>query len=257
MTSEPTPVHADHQRVAWKCQAEPGTEFRVEVYSNWQSAGAIARRIGSAHIGFYRPAGAYEASAHPCQYGTAVWARYVAGLGLEPLPTTMTVRVPDYGRQAGYEGVRIAEVEISARCQVCGGPRGEARPDTFVRDGAPLVRDAWMNSCGHADDYAAVLEEARQRAGLPRLLRREPEGRELKGVEGGEFAAAVDLIAEALTAAPHTRAKTAARFLEDQGHPVAAAAIRAFVAANVTGGQTSARGAALYLNRLDTEGGTK
>ena len=163
----------------------------------------------------------------------------------------MTVRVPDYGTQRGYEGVRVVTVEISARCQMCGGPRGEAKPDPFVCDGEHLVRDAWTNGCGHGDDYAVVLEEARQRADRPRRVK--PRDGEIEAVEGGRFAEAVALIAAAREENPWFSAQRAITLLNDHGQHEAAAEVRTFVMTNAGGHSTSANSAALYLVHLDAE----
>ncbi|MGW2951607.1 hypothetical protein [Streptomyces eurythermus] len=256
MSDRQNRVYVDHQRIAWKCQLEPGTEVLVDIYPTRQAAEAVARGVRSGKFRAYRPAGAYESGAHPAQYGTAVWARFIEGQDVEPLPETMTVRVPDYGRQTGYEGVRVVTVEISTRCQTCGGPRGEAKPDTFVRDGERLVRDAWENLCGHPDDYAVVLQEAQYRAAHPRRHKGEARGGELRGVEGGRYAAAVDLIACALATNPWFSAQMAIALLNDNGQHEAAATVRQFTLTNVAGPSTSGKSAALYLAYLDAEART-
>ncbi|WP_143668090.1 hypothetical protein [Streptomyces carpinensis] len=216
------------------------------------TAGNVARLIGDGTIVVYRPRGSFEAYAARHESGTAVWTRYVAGLDVEPMPDRLTVRVPDYGPQRGYEGVRIATVEISSRCSRCGGPRGPVRAHSFVRDGARLICDRWTNACGHVEEYSAVLAEARQlaaSAGPGGRNRRKPP---IAGVDGGRYKAAVDLIAEYLREVPHWRALSASNVVERAGHAEAARVIRRFVQASPTGHSTSARGAALYLNDLDT-----
>ncbi|MYR58862.1 hypothetical protein GTY54_22350 [Streptomyces sp. SID625] len=253
MIPQPNAAYADHQAIAWKCQLEPGKEVLVDVYGTRQAAEAVARGVRSGKFRAYRPAGAYDAVACPAQYGTAVWARYVDGLDAEPVPETMTVRVPDYCTQPGYEGVTVVTVEISARCRACGGPRGKGRPDTFVRDGKRLVRDAWDNACGHHDSYTAVLHEARHRVEHPRKHKGELRGGELKGVEGGKYAAAVDLIASALEVNPWFSAQKAIALLNDNGEHQAAATVRDFAMSNVAGPSTSGKSAALFLVHLDTE----
>ncbi|MFI9417993.1 hypothetical protein [Streptomyces werraensis] len=239
----------DHQALARRMQLLPGVEHLVHVYNSKESGEAGARRIRKATNPAYQPAGTYEAHAHPHENGTAVWARYVAGVDVAPLPTVMTVRVAEC---IGDGDVRVAAVEISARCQVCGGPRGEVFPYRFRRDGAAdLVCDVWGNPCGHVDYDEAVLAEVRRREA--RRPKDRPSPPEIKGVEGGRYAGAVDAIAEALRAAPWTRAKTAALFLEELGHGEAAEVVRAFVRDYPTGGMASARAAALYLISKDEE----
>ena len=237
----------DHQALARKMQLLPGVEHLVHVYNSKESGEAGARRIRNATNPSYLPAGAYEAHAHPHENGTAVWARYVAGVDVAPLPTVMTVRVADCTEGGD---AKVAAVEISARCQVCGGPRGEVLPYRVRQDGAAdLVCDVWANPCGHVDYDEAVWAEVRRREA------RRPKGRpsppEIKGVEGGRYAGAVDAIAEALRTAPWTRAKTAALFLDEQGHTDAAEVVRGFVREYPTGAQASARSAALYLIAQD------
>lgn len=241
----------DHQALARRMQLLPGVEHLVHVYNSKESGEAGARRIRNATNPAYLPTGTYEAHAHPHENGTAVWARYVGDLNVPPLPTVMTVRVPRYCVQDDSVGLRTATVEISARCQLCGGPRGEVREHRVTQGGADLICDVWGNPCGHVDYDEAVLEEVRRREA------RRPKGRpsppEIKGVEGGRYAGAVDAIAEALRTAPWTRAKTAALFLEEQGHAEAAEVVRAFVHDYPTGGMASARAAALYLISKDEE----
>ncbi|GGQ49498.1 hypothetical protein GCM10010250_21260 [Streptomyces althioticus] len=244
--------YIDHAALGRKMAALPGVEVLVHVYSSLENGQAGARRIRAGNNPAYQPAGAFEAHAHRHQDGTAVWARYVGDLDLPPLATTMTVRVHELCAQDGVIGVRVATVEISARCQVCGGPRGEVREYRTTRDGEELVSDVWGNPCGHVDFDEAVLEEARRRQARYRP-KAKPVPPELRGVEGGRYRAAVDAIAEALQTAPWTRANTAARFLEEQGQTEAADAVRAFVREYPTGGQASARAAALYLIAQDEE----
>ncbi|MFI2434746.1 hypothetical protein [Streptomyces sp. NPDC018693] len=241
---------ADHFAAAYRCQEQPGTEILVNVYRNKQGADAVARGINGGKYPAYRPVGSFQASAHPHEQGWAVWARCTDGLALEPLPQTRIVRVPDYGRQAGYEGVRIAEVEISARCQTCGGPRGEARPDTFVRDGVRLVRDAWTNPCGHKDDYRSVLREARR--GTQAHRHGEPRGGEIQPVDGGHYTKAVTLLAGWLAENPWLSAQRAIERLNDHREYDAAHTVREFAMTSLSGSNTSAKSAALYLVHLDT-----
>lgn len=248
----------DRQAAAWAVEFAAGTEIRVAIYATAASAGAVARGITSGRIRAYRPAGAFEAAAHVAEEGVTVWARFTGGADLAPLPTSMTVRVPDYGTQAGYEGVRVVTVEISSRCRVCGGPRGPVRTDPFVCDGVRLERDAWTNTCGHIDDYAAVLKEAARRANPPRPR---PLGCELEGVEGGRFCKAVELIVEQLITAPWLSAVRVVEVLDQAGEHAAADAVRVLTAGAPNGGATSAKSAALYLIHHDeqdqAEGGTK
>ena len=56
-----------------------------------------------------------------------------------------------------HEGFRIATYEISDRCPVCGGPRGETFR-TLSYDGWKLTDG--VNPCGHVDRYEAVRVEA-------------------------------------------------------------------------------------------------
>jgi len=238
---------ADHQAAAWKCQLTPGAEVLVAVYPDVKSGKGVARGIALGQMPAYRPPGSYEAGAYMHPDGTAVWARYATGLELEPLPQTLTVRLP----RKDHEGV--VTVEISARCQKCGGPRGPLREQTFVHDGVRHVRDAWTNACGHRDDCRTVLAEAARRVEqVPKPIRSEPRGSEIKAVVGGRYEKAVGLITDALKADLWTRAGSATQLLEEHGEQDAADAVRTFIAENTTGGCASARGAALYLVYLDT-----
>ncbi|PWI16070.1 hypothetical protein DI272_19265 [Streptomyces sp. Act143] len=244
---------ADHRAIAFKLESQRGTEFLVHVYPSSQSGQAVARGICTGKYPSYQPAGAFQAIASQHDDGTAVWARYVDGLDLPPIAREMTVRVPDYGTQPGYEGVRLVEVTISARCPRCGGPRGAVRKDHFVRDGARMVRDAWHNGCGHQDDYQAVLAEAARRAKqVTKTAEPQPRGGEIEPVQGGRYEKAVRLIVEALKAAPWARVRVAARLLEENGEREAADAVRQFIGASATRNNTSARAVARYLVHLDS-----
>ncbi|MFF0092790.1 hypothetical protein ACFYSF_22895 [Streptomyces canus] len=248
--SELNKTHADHQAAAWKLEAQPGIETLVHVYAGRQGADSVARGIRTGRIPAYRPAGDFDAIAAMHEDGTAVWARYVKDLELPPLTTEMTVRVPNYGGQTGQEGVHVVEVEISARCQSCGGPRGPVRDDFLVRDGVRHVRDAWDNPCGHKDDYRAVFAEAGQ---LRRLKDRQSKRHvAVAGVRGGANQAAVDLIAEALTGTPWLSAKNAADTVERAGFTEAADLIWEFIRSN-SSRTPSGRAAGLYLMQRDQE----
>lgn len=242
------PAHAD---TAERARQTPGVFVLANVYPARESGEALARRIRTGQgPTAYRPAGEYEAYSAQHDDGTALWVRYVAGLtGVLPMRETITVRVPDYGTQRGYEGVRISTVEISAKCRRCGGPRGPVRAHHFIRDGARFACDRWTNDCSHTDEYSAVLAEARLRVELadaPAL-----RGPVIRGVEGGQYAAAVDFLAAQILVKRWLRAKSAAVLLDENGHTAAAAVVRAFITGNTTGAQASAKSAALYLMSRD------
>lgn len=250
----------DHPAAAALCQAAAGAEVLIAEYPSRSSAETVARGIRHGLIRAYRPAGSYDVSTHPSQGGTSVWARYTGGADVEALPTTLTVRVPDYGNQVGYEGVKVVTVEISARCLVCGGPRGEVRPDPFIRDGVRRERDAWSNPCGHEDTYGSVLLEAERRrtlgegtprAGRPRAADRNRQ--DVRGVEGGQFCTAVDLIAAEIDSWPWVSSLRILEVLDQAGEHAAADAIRVFRANSLSGGNTSAKSAALYLIHCDRQ----
>lgn len=239
------PLHAD---AAARAQAEPGTWVLANVYETQESGQATARsiRCGNGPIA-YRPAVDWESYAAPHTDGTAVWVRHVAGLkNLEPLPETLTVRVADYGTQPGYAGVRVTPVVISAKCVRCGGPRGPVATHHFLRRSRRIWCHVWENRCGHADEYNALIEEA-ERLKQPAP----PKGPEIKGVEGGKFAPAVDLIAALLKERPRVKAHVAATALADGGHTAAAEAVRAFIGMTGVGRMTSAQAAARYLVQCD------
>lgn len=250
----------DHSAAAERCQDAAGAEVLITEYPSRASAETVARGVRHGLIRAYRPAGSYEASTYPSQGGTAVWARYTGGADAEALPAALTVRVPDYGNQVGYEGVRVVTVEISARCLVCGGPRGQLHPDSFVRDCVRHERDAWSNPCGHEDTYAGVLLEADRRrtlgegtppTGRPRAAERNRQ--ELRGVEGGQFCTAVDLIAAEIDSWPWLSSLRVLEVLHEAGEHDAADAIRVFRANSPSGGNTSAKSAALYLIHCDRQ----
>ncbi|WP_030672214.1 hypothetical protein [Streptomyces sp. NRRL B-1347] len=243
-------VFTDHTKVAAVARALPGKWTPVGVYGGVQSGHSVARWIRQGRIEQYAPQGAFEAYGATCDDGTAVWVRYVVGVDVEPLPKVINVRVPDYGTQVGYEGVAICTVEISSTCPRCGEPRGPVRPDPFVHDGQRLVRDQWTNPCGHVDQYSEVIAEARRHWGRGRTRPPHRKGRDLRGVEGGAFTAAVDIIAAQLADKPYLRASAAADLLDGQGYSVAAQVVRAY-AQSLGSRNTSARSAAAYLIERD------
>lgn len=239
------PLHAD---AAARARAEPGTWVLANVYETSESGQATVRTIRSGNGPIaYRPAHDWEAYAAPHTGGAAVWVRHIAGLaGLEPMPETLTVRVADYRTQPGYQGVRVASVVVSAKCVRCGGPRGRVSTHHFLRRGRHIWCDIWENRCGHADEYGALIEEA-ERLKQPTP----PQGSEIKGVEGGEFAPAVDLIAGLLKDRPRVKAHVVAAVLAEAGHTAAAEVIRAFIGMTGVGRVTSAQAAACYLVQCD------
>lgn len=116
----------------------------------------------------------------------------------------------------------------------------------LVKDDANHVCDRWENSCGVSGDCAAVLTEAHRERPAPAA----PNGTPLiKGVEGGVFAAVVDLIAEEDKQRRSMHASNAAHIAEQHGHTGAAQIIRSQMRAN--GGHMSAKHAAHYLVQLD------
>jgi hypothetical protein len=87
-------------------------------------------------------------------------------------PDRMTVTVRDRSAEApwgsGLTNPCVVKVEISARCPVCQGPRGEPSTLRQHEDGVTYWTDTWANPCGHTDPYAAVVTEAKALGG-PRL----------------------------------------------------------------------------------------
>ncbi|MDX3345991.1 hypothetical protein PV387_23165 [Streptomyces sp. ME02-6987-2C] len=240
MSQQKTAV--DHQGIAWQAELANGEEILVNVYATMQAAEAVVRGIAAGRIRGYRPAGHFEAGAYPHSDGAAVWVRYVHGLGLAPLPQSMTVRVPDKSGRTGP----VAEVKIAARCPMCGGPRGETRPKTLLRSGVRHVRDTWTNSCDHEDDDRAVLREARRSP-------EHPGYRTIQPVEGGRYATAVALLADALSSNPWLSAQRGVELLNKHKQFDAVRTVQTFALSSVSGPNTSAKSAALYLNHLDSE----
>jgi hypothetical protein len=85
----------------------------------------------------------------------------------------MTVTIPIIQQHNGYAG-NLITAEISDKCPVCGGPRGEAY-NGFSYDGSQrLTVTCWKNPCGHIDLYQDVVKEI-ARAAMERN-NSEPEG---------------------------------------------------------------------------------
>lgn len=89
-----------------------------------------------------------------------------------PLPDVMTVIVRDRAAEApwGYGMTRpvTRKVTISAYCQHpgCQARRGRPKNTRQHDDGATYYVHTWDNPCGHVDQYAAVVREARKRGTL-------------------------------------------------------------------------------------------
>jgi hypothetical protein len=245
-------VQIDHAAAVAALTADPGTWKLVGTYPSREAARSAALRIPRAQrMPSYLPAGAYEAyAAQHEDGGTAVWARYVAGLEVEPRPATMTYRVLDRGSGRDYVGVWVVTVEVAAQCPRCGGPRGKAKPQRFVEDGEWLVVDRWSNPCGHTDPYAAVLAEYRKRrAELEEAEQRDAARAAAAGpAEAGEFTDAVALLNAAAAEVRGLHAKQAAQFLDQRGHGEAARRIQQEI--RERRGHMSARQAAQFLAEL-------
>ncbi|MGW6456322.1 hypothetical protein ACWF94_10410 [Streptomyces sp. NPDC055078] len=248
-----THVLPRHQILAATMRAERGTWKLVHVYPSAEGGKSAARRIPTAlRMPSYEPAGAYEAYSAPHENGgTAVWARYTAGLTtVPPRPASMTYRVCDRGSGREYVGVRIVTVTVSAECPRCGGPRAEARPIRFSEDGEWYVVDEWDNGCGHVDLYTAVLAEFRKReAELEEAEQRDAIRAFNAGpAEAGEFTDAVLLLNGAAAEIRGLHAKQAAVFLDMRGESEAARLVQEELTKR--SGRMSARQAAVFLTEL-------
>lgn len=247
-----TAPSANHRETATAARQAPGVWTPVSVYPARESALTVARHIRQGGITAYEPAGSFESYAAVHDDGTAVWARYVDGVtNLAPLPEILTVRVPDYGTQVGYEGVTIKTVVIAGTCRSCGGPRGRVRESRFMRDGAHHACDTWDNACGHADMYTEVLREAQIREDLLRQML--PKVQLLRGIPGGLFADAVDFLGELIGQDSSLPALAGADFLEEAGQVWAAEVVRAFASRGPGRYNKLASSAALYLIDRDNK----
>lgn len=243
-------AHVTHQMHAAAMRAKPGTWHLVHVYAAAEGGRGAAHRIPRAtRMPSYEPAGTFEAYSAPHDNGgTAVWARYTGGLTtVIPRPVSMTYRVCDHGSGPGYVGVRIETVVVSAECPTCGGPRAQARPSRFHKDGDWYSADRWDNPCGHIDSYAAVLAEFRKRqAELEEAEQRDAARAVGAGpAEAGEFTDAVLLLNGAASEIRGLHAKQAAVFLAMRGETEAARLIQEELAER--SGRMSARQAAVFL----------
>lgn len=248
MTVKGTHRSANHQVAARITRMQPGLWTQIGVYPTPSSAGSISRHISRASLRAYAPAGSFEAYYAMVDHGHAVWARYVLGVDVEPMPETVTYRVVDRGEGPGYSGVRIVTVIVSPCCPECGGPRGKARPYRFCEDGEYYSCDQWTNLCGHIDPYAAVLKEWRSHpTAMARPVSRAPQ---LVG-DGGPFAGAVAEIGAVVEGKRVHHAKQAAALIREAGHEKAADLITGELA--VRRGHMSARQAMAFL----TEQGAK
>lgn len=81
-----------------------------------------------------------------------------------PQPPSMPLLTVRVSEGVPLVAARVRAVQILARCQTCGGPRGTPTATT-VRDasGAEVKLDVWTNPCGHRDSSHQVLFEAEVR----------------------------------------------------------------------------------------------
>jgi hypothetical protein len=70
----------------------------------------------------------------------------------------MTVSIPRIEQHEGYPG-NIITIEISNKCPICGGKRGEPHKVLSYDGSRRLEVDGWINSCGHIDKYESVRQE--------------------------------------------------------------------------------------------------
>ena len=64
----------------------------------------------------------------------------------------MIVTIPACDEHCGYMS---ATYEISDKCPVCGGPRGQIFGILSYDGSRRLHVDGWKNPCGHVDKYSA------------------------------------------------------------------------------------------------------
>lgn len=74
------------------------------------------------------------------------------------LAKTMTVTIPACENHAGFHAMRV---EISTKCPICGGPRGEPYAGLSYDGSMRLQVSQWNNPCGHIDKYSSVREEVK------------------------------------------------------------------------------------------------
>jgi hypothetical protein len=70
----------------------------------------------------------------------------------------MTVSIPRIEQHEGYPG-NIITIEISNKCPICGGKRGEPHKVLSYDGSRRLEVDGWQNPCGHIDKYESVRQE--------------------------------------------------------------------------------------------------
>ncbi len=58
-----------------------------------------------------------------------------------------------------HEGIWSAKYEISDKCPICGGPRGEIFRGLSYDGSRRLGVDCWKNPCGHVDKYDDIRKE--------------------------------------------------------------------------------------------------
>ncbi|MDI9836209.1 hypothetical protein [Streptomyces sp. KAU_LT] len=154
------------EAVAERARAQRGVWLRVDSYPSLRGARTMVGRINHGTAVAFPGEGDWEAYTAPAEDGQSVWVRYVAGSApVRKLPLRLTVRVPCPGVGPDQQEMGVVTVSISARCPVCGGPRGTDFPGLhkFVHRGVHLTVNHWRNPCGHVDTYEAVLAEGRGR----------------------------------------------------------------------------------------------
>lgn len=57
-----------------------------------------------------------------------------------------------------HYGIITKEIEISDKCPVCDGPRGEPEPHYTYENDCIAWPHVWTNPCGHLDKYSDLLK---------------------------------------------------------------------------------------------------
>ncbi|WP_433341608.1 hypothetical protein [Streptomyces sp. CA-253872] len=151
-----------HMQVARRARQRPGTWLLAGTERTAEAADELAEAVLTGAITAYLPVGAFEAYTIGLGSGPVLWVRYTGGKKLPQIPARMAVRIPA-GEEKRPDSVGVLTVSVLPYCPVCGGPRGwdNVQPARVLFRQVAVWVDRWPNRCGHEDEYADLLREAR------------------------------------------------------------------------------------------------
>lgn len=183
-----------HMQVARQARQRPGTWLLAGTERTTEAADELAEAVLTGSVEAYLPVGAFEAYTIGLGSGPVLWVRYTGGKPFPQIPARMAVRIPA-GEEERPDSGGVLTVSVMPYCPVCGGPRGwdNVQPARVLFRQATVWADRWPNPCGHDDEYADLLREARC---TPPYVPEdaEPGPLEADPQRAGEYRGAVELL---------------------------------------------------------------